>query len=176
MLIETSGQTKAPAPMELVRWYLPHSSFFLCPTPQFRLLMTIFFLASQVTIRKKERIDGHEETFEALFADDAGTSSGALSLQSEPTTVSFPLNGVTRSDPSFCGGAGGVPITRKLHPDVQAAVKYLSGGNGEKYSCGKELLIFTQMLCNVDFLVENFHLMPDDYVKRRSSLIDVFVS
>lgn len=44
IIFEKSGEAKATSPLEIASWYLPHSSFFLCPTPQFRLLMRSFFL------------------------------------------------------------------------------------------------------------------------------------
>ena len=80
------------------------------------------------------------------------------------------------SAPTNATGCGGAPTNVLFTPEQADAVKYLSAGNGEKFSHGKELQIFTLMLCQVPLLAQSFHLMPDDYEKRRNSLIDLFVS
>lgn len=44
VLLRTSLVHLNKGGQEVVSWYLPRSSFFLCPTPEFRLLMRSFFL------------------------------------------------------------------------------------------------------------------------------------
>ena len=68
---------------EVVSWYLPRSSSFLCPTPEFRLQMRKFFLASQQTCRRVN-IDCSEEAINFLFV---GTRS--------ETTISAPPDSVS---------------------------------------------------------------------------------
>ncbi|KAG0521242.1 hypothetical protein BDA96_08G144700 [Sorghum bicolor] len=132
--------------------------------------MTIIDPNRKLVTSKGRPISGHEETIKLLFSGDVGTSSGTPGSGK----TAFPVNGVevTVSGPM---GSGGAPNSM-LTPEQAAAVAYLSVGNGEKNSQGKEMLIFTEMLCNVPFLLPTFHAMCDDYVMRRNHLIDVFVS
>ena len=44
ILLRTSFKHFKDGGKQAVHWYLPCSSFFLCPTPKFRLLMRSFFL------------------------------------------------------------------------------------------------------------------------------------
>ena len=102
--------------------------------------------------------------------DGESTSSGAVSLESEPSG-SCPVNG--RGPVSFSCSSSKM---KKVSPEVQAVVDFLAAGNGEQRSAGRELLIFIAMLNDVPYLLSNFNTLPNDYGVRRNSLLDVFVS